>query len=90
MYNCIYKGLWMNDDLVLLVSYITKQKTLEKLVIHAEHGLNNGLLTDYQYYNEPEVFDNYMKLLPDYLSIHVDYIVGAEEIGNVTYIKEHK
>ena len=70
----------MSDDLILLITFISKAKTLDKVVLKVKHGMNDGRLKDYEYYNEKDVWEDYKKLLPLHVVSFIDFVVSVEEI----------
>lgn len=72
----------MNDDLNLIVTYVSKSKTLEKVFIKVEHGMNLEDWCDdkWKFYKKPTVAKLIKDSLPLYVSNHIDFIVDVESI----------
>lgn len=79
----------MNDDLNLVITFLTKNKRIAKVALHIEHGLNNGKLKDWNYFAEEDVLENYKKLLPMHVVSDMDVILGVEEIFWIVNSKEN-
>ncbi len=77
----------MSDDLILLITFVSTSKTLDKVVLKVEHGLNNKLLKDYEFYRETQIWENFEKLLPLHVNSFIDYVVAVEEIFEATIIE---
>ena len=70
----------MNDDLNIVISYVSKSKQLIKVALTIEHGLNNDVIPDWEYFREDDVAGKYLSILPLHVANNVDYIVSVEEI----------
>lgn len=74
----------MNDDLNLLVTYITFHLDLMKVAIHIPGGMNHRYWGEhYNLYGEKDVLEAYKKLLPNHISYGMNKIVSVETIGDV-------
>ena len=78
----------MNDDLILLITFVSTSQTLDKVVLKIEHGLNNGKLEEYEYFKEEHVWEKYKKLLPTHVVDFISFVVEVEEIFEATHIKD--
>jgi len=73
----------MHDDIKLLISYISKNKMLEKVAISINHDKHSDFFTEYEYIYEPAVLKTYMSLLPSSIADDLDYIVHVEDIRGI-------
>ena len=71
----------MNDDLNLLITFVSKSRTLDKIAISIEHGMNT--FREYEYFNESDAWDKYEKFIPSHVFEFIDFVVQVEEIFHI-------
>lgn len=77
----------MNDDLNLLVSYISKEQDLIKIAMNIKGGLNSREWEDHEYYRDPKILEFYKNNLPEHIANDIDYIVEVIGINSLHIIK---
>ena len=82
--NTKKKETIMNDNLNLVISYISKDKSLTKVAISIEHGMNLPIGEQFKWFNEPDSFNLIKSYLPMHVVTDVDFIVDVEEIFWIT------
>ena len=65
----------MNDDMLLLISYISIDKSLVKIATTINGGLNRDEFQDLKYYAEPKILQQWKDILPLHVANHIDFIV---------------
>jgi len=70
----------MNDDLILLISYVDSKLSLHKIVLTVEHGMNDREWINWKYYEEDSIQEIYKNALPLYIKNHVNKIIHVEKI----------
>ena len=73
----------MNDDLNLLITVLTKWRTMHKIALHVPHGMNKEEWQNWKYFGEPEMRRLYMAELPLHLSVDIETILKVEEIREI-------
>lgn len=70
----------MNDDLNLILTILTKNDDMSKIVVNIPHGLNDSNWSDWEYYGEEKVFQKYKDILPVYCAAYMKKILHIEEV----------
>ena len=79
----------MNDDLNLIITYISKDYRMHKTVLQVEHGMNIDKWDNVlDYYNEPEINKTILDALPLHVSNHIHRISNIESAFDVTVVKQ--
>ena len=70
----------MNDDLKLLITILTSSDNMSSIVLVIPHGMNDEFWSsNWKYYNEPEVFEAYKKLLPLHCQTFMKKILNVSD-----------
>ena len=75
----------MNDDLNLLITFVSKSRTIDKVVLHVPHGMNT--FKEYEYFGEDDIWQKYEQLLPLHVTEFIDFVVSVEEIYEIVKMK---
>ena len=70
----------MNDDMCLLVSFLTKSDSILKVALEIEHGLNRENWDGYMYFREKHIETLIFDTLPRYIRSDVKSILAVEPI----------
>jgi len=70
----------MNDDLNLLITFLSIYKTTMKVAIKIEHGMNSWIRENYKYYGEDDVLVFLKEKMPPHVKNDCDIILDIEEI----------
>lgn len=74
----------MNDDLNILITFVSTSKTLDKVAIKIPHGMNE--FDGWEFYREDDVWQHMKRFIPPHVQTFIDFVVDVEEIFE---IKEH-
>ena len=78
----------MNDDLKLLITYISRQDKLIKVVLVVEHGMN---IERWRRVRKEADSEGVKKLILNYLPLyvrnHIDEIVNVEDLFSVSTLE---
>ena len=77
----------MNDDLLLLITYISVDKQLVKVALKIEHGLNIEDFKSLKYFAESESLKTFKSILPEHVAMHMDYIVDLDRLFEICEYK---
>lgn len=75
----------MNDDLNILITFLSTDKSIVKVMLHIQHGLNNGMFENWEWFGEPDVYCQYKELLPAHVVSFMDVILEVENIFHIEY-----
>ena len=73
----------MNDDLNLLITFVSMRRTIDKVALNIEHGMNNDVIPDWEHIRGYDMAEKYTALLPSHISEDIDFIISIEEISYV-------
>ena len=78
----------MNDDLKLLITFLTDGNSMAKVALTIEHGMNGFWGDNYEYFGEPEVFLRYKEIMPLHVRNSMVSILAVETIFEIVHTQE--
>ncbi len=74
----------MDDDLNLLITFLSIHDEMVKVCIRIEHGMNNEYWGDgWRYWGDPDVIKEYRKIMPMHVESFCKKILMVEEIFDI-------
>tara|TARA_R110000772_G_scaffold5454_8_gene19539 strand:+ start:6443 stop:6670 length:228 start_codon:yes stop_codon:yes gene_type:complete len=73
----------MNDDLNLLVTFLSHDDSLVKVAMCIEHGMNDAEWLEYEFFREPEIEAVYRKAMPMHVESFCKTILAVELIFDI-------
>ena len=77
----------MNDDMLLLITYISVDKSLVKIATTIRGGLNREEFQNLKYFAEPEILKQWKDILPLHVANHIDFIVELDRLFDISEVK---
>ena len=73
----------MNDDLNLLITFLSTDGTMVKVAVCIPGGMNNRLFDDYEYFREPEVERRLMGQMNMHVESFCKHILDVEKLFDI-------
>ena len=73
----------MNDDLNLLITFLSTSDELVKVAICIEHGMNDIDWSDWEFFREPDIEKLYRDTMPMHVENFCKRILAVEDIFDI-------